>query len=118
MSVLRNPKRGEIYWVDFEPHRGIEQGGRRPGLVVQNDRGNRSAAYTTVAAITSTNQATNFPFIIQLDEAEGDLPVRSIVNCAQILTVDKSRLGDLIGSLSEQRMADVSGGLRYHLDLK
>jgi mRNA interferase MazF len=115
--VHKNPKRGDIYWVDFEPHRGVEQAGRRPGLIVQNDRGNRSASYTTVVAITSTSRPMAFPFTVQLDDGEGDLPVRSIVNCSQILTVDQARLGDFIGELSDSRMSDVNVGLRYHLEL-
>ncbi len=34
-------RRGEIYWVDYEPIKGSEQGGLRPALVVQQDLGNR-----------------------------------------------------------------------------
>jgi mRNA interferase MazF len=47
-------KRGEIYWVEFDPVRGSEQGGLRPALVVQNDIGNRYSPTTVVAAITRT----------------------------------------------------------------
>ena len=110
-------KRGEIYWADFEPHRGVEQGGRRPALVVQNDRGNQFAAYTTVVAVSSAPRSTAYPFTVQLDDGEGDLPIRSFVNCSQLLTIDKSRLGDYIGSLSTERMVEVNSGLRYHLEL-
>ncbi|TEU15256.1 MAG: type II toxin-antitoxin system PemK/MazF family toxin, partial [Anaerolineales bacterium] len=28
-------KRGEIYWVEFDPVKGSEQGGLRPALIVQ-----------------------------------------------------------------------------------
>ena len=46
-------KRGEIYWVEFDPVKGSEQGGLRPALVVQNDTGNRYNTTTVVAAIFS-----------------------------------------------------------------
>jgi mRNA interferase MazF len=47
-------KRGEIYWVEFDPVKGSEQGGLRPVLIVQNDVGNRHSTTTVVAAITRT----------------------------------------------------------------
>ena len=46
-------KRGEIYWVEFDPVKGSEQSGLRPALVVQNDTGNRHSPTTVVVAITS-----------------------------------------------------------------
>ena len=47
-------KRGEIYWVEFDPVKGSEQGGLRPALVVQNDVGNRHSPTTVVVAVTRT----------------------------------------------------------------
>src|ERR1051326_6990731 len=60
-NVETKPKRGEIYWVDFEPARSVEQGGRRPALVVQNDRGNQNSNYTVVAAISSAPLPRVYP---------------------------------------------------------
>jgi mRNA interferase MazF len=34
-------RRGEIYWVEFDPVKGSEQSGLRPALVVQQDVGNQ-----------------------------------------------------------------------------
>lgn len=39
------PRRGEIWYVDFDPARGSEEGGKRPALVIQNDAGNASERY-------------------------------------------------------------------------
>jgi len=47
-------RRGEIYWVEFGPVKGSEQGGLRPALVVQNDIGNRHSSTTVMVAITRT----------------------------------------------------------------
>jgi mRNA interferase MazF len=44
-------RRGEIYWMDFEPVKGSDQVGLRPALVIQNDIGNRFSPTTIVAAI-------------------------------------------------------------------
>ena len=37
--MAKDIKRGEIYWVDWNPGRGSEQSGLRPALVIQNDIG-------------------------------------------------------------------------------
>src|ERR1051326_8510080 len=97
MSI--KPKRGEIYWVDFEPARGVEQGGKRPALIVQNDRGNQNSSYTVVAAISSASLPRVYPFTVLLDQGEGGLSRSGHVNCAQILKIDQGRLESLIGSL-------------------
>src|SRR5437867_11861884 len=52
--TVSSPRRGEVWMVNFSPGRGSEQRGNRPALIIQNDVGNRHAATTIVAAITST----------------------------------------------------------------
>jgi mRNA interferase MazF len=111
------PKRGEIYWVSFEPARGVEQGGRRPALVIQNDRGNEHSSYTLVAAISSAPLPRIYPFTVPLARGQGNLPRAGHVNCAQLLTIDQSRLEDRIGSLDATTMHHVNRALRYELEL-
>ena len=111
------PSRGDIFWVNFEPARGVEQGGRRPALVVQNDRGNRHSSYTVVVAISSAALPRVYPFTVLLDEGDGGLPRDGHVNCAQLLTIDQRRLEEFVGTLSADKMAEVSDALRYELDL-
>jgi|SRR5579862_8304310 len=115
MSI--KPKRGEIYWVDFEPSRGVEQGGRRPALIVQNDRGNLHSAYTVVAAISSAALPRVYPFTVPLEAGDGGLPQPGHVNCAQLLTIDQGRLGTCLGTLSTDIMRRIDAALRYELDL-
>jgi len=115
--VDTKPKRGEIYWVDFEPARGVEQGGRRPALVVQNDRGNRSSGYTVVVAVSSASLPRVYPFTVPLESGDGNLSRSGHVNCAQLLTIDQGRLESLIGELPAGKMRLVDAALRYELDL-
>jgi mRNA interferase MazF len=111
------PRRGEVYWVDFYPARGVEQAGRRPAVVVQNDRGNEHSAYTVVAAISSAPLSRVYPFIVPLTAGEASLPREGHVNCAQLMTLDQSRLLGRIGMLSAAVMLQVEAALRYELDL-
>lgn len=108
------PRRGDVFWVTFEPARGSEQRGTRPGLVIQNDRGNRSGRYTVVAAISSAPLPQVYPFTVPLPEG---LNVSGHVNCAQLLTIDKARLGARLGTLPEPTMRQVDAALRYELAL-
>lgn len=110
-------RRGDVYWVDFNPARRVEQRGRRPALVVQNDRGNGNSSYTVVAAISSASLPRVYPFTVALRAGEAGLERDGHVNCAQLLTIDQGRLLDRIGRLNSERMEEVSAALRYELDL-
>jgi mRNA interferase MazF len=60
-------ERGQIYWVEFDPVRGSEQGGLCPALVVQNDVGNRYSPTTVVVAITRTLPPRPYPFVVTIE---------------------------------------------------
>ena len=121
--------RGELYWVEFDPIKGSEQGGLRPALVVQNDIGNRYSPTTVVVAITRTLPPRSYPFVVVIEPGESALPSRSAVNCAHIATIQQSGpAGRLrpprgateirpIGRVSEEKMAAVDAAIKYNLDL-
>lgn len=109
------PSRGEVWVVNFNPARGSEQGGIRPSVILQNDVGNRYAATTIVAATTSTIRP--YPVTVMLDRGEGGLEQRSMVNLAQLLTVDKSRLERRLGRLPAERMKAVDEAVGISLGL-
>jgi mRNA interferase MazF len=48
-----------------------------------------------------------------LDVGEGDLPKQSVVVVSQISSLEKARLGQRIGSLSEARVEQILAGLRF-----
>ena len=103
---------GEIYWLHFGAPEGSAPAGRRPALVVQHDRFNRSAISTTVvAAVTSNLRVGAMPGNIRLRRGEAGLPRASVVNVSQIRTIDRIRLVDRVGVLSRSRMREVLKGL-------
>lgn len=109
-------KRGEIYWVDWNPGRGSEQSGLRPALVVQNDVGNKFSPTTIVAALTTAVEKS-YPFLVKVTAKESGLPKDGTVNLAVILTVDKTRLGNKCGELSKAKMLEVNEAIRASLGL-
>jgi len=110
------PRRGEICMVDFSPGRGSEQRGLRPALIIQNDVGNQYAATTIIVGITSTIKI--YPVTVPLKKGEGGLPQPSMVNLAQILTIDKARLQRRIGILPPERLQQVNEAIRVSLDVQ
>jgi len=105
-------RQGEVYWIHFGRPDGSEPAGRRPALVVQHDRFNRSAISTTVvAAITSNLERAAMPGNVRLRKGEAGLPLASVVNVSQIRTANRSRLGDRLGALHPTRMNEVLRGL-------
>src|SRR3990172_1568399 len=79
------PKRGDIYYVNFDPTIGVEIKKPRPALIIQNDIGNTHSPATIVAAITSTARDI-FPHEVLLKAGEGGLPRDSIVLLNQVRT--------------------------------
>ena len=123
-------RRGEIYWIEFDPVKGSEQRGLRPALVIQNDLGNQYSPTTVVAAITRTLPPRPFPFVVVISSSESGLPEAGAVNCAQIATIQKdgpaSRFrpprGESevrpIGQLTPAKLLEVDAALRYNLALR
>jgi mRNA interferase MazF len=109
--MSREIKRGEIYWVDWNPSRGSEQSGLRPALIIQNDVGNKYSPNTIVASLTSA-MVKPYPFTVKVTVKESGLPKDSTINLSQIITIDKTRLTDKCGELSEGKMAEVNEAIK------
>jgi mRNA interferase MazF len=115
--VVIRPRRGDVFWTEFDPVAGREMGKTRPAVVVQNDAGNRNSPTTIVATVTSRLVGRDYPFLVEVPQ--GVLPKASVVNCAHIRTVDKTRMKPgRIAALDEQTMALVDDALRASLGLE
>ena len=105
-------RQGEVYWLHFGAATGSAPAGRRPALVVQHDRFNRSAISTTVVAGITTNlRLSGMPGNVRLGRGEAGLSRVSVVNVSQIRTIDRTELVDRAGVLAASRMRDVLKGL-------
>lgn len=114
--MARQVRRGEIYWVDWNPGRGSEQLGVRPSLVIQNDVGNAFGVNTIVATIT-TPIGRMYDFQVVIEPADSGLPRTSLIDLAQIMTIDKGRLKEKCGQLSPAKMAQVDRAIMVSLGL-
>ena len=109
-------KRSEIYYADLNPVKGSEQGGVRPVLIIQNDKGNKHSPTTIVAAITSKLDKHRLPTHVGV-KTDG-LPLNSLVLLEQICTMDKSRICEYVGILDEETMVRVDAALIISVGIK
>ena len=101
--------RGEIRWADLSPTTGREQTGLRPILILSHDVFNERSGTVIAIAITSRPQKAGFPLTLELKT--GSLPRRSWAKISQVRTLSTERMGNLIGKLSQEELAQVIEGL-------
>jgi len=101
--------RGEVRWADLNPVRGKEQAGLRPVLILSHDVFNERSGTVVAMALTSQPQRARFPLTLEL-ESKG-LPKKSWVKISQIRTLSVERVGQRLGRVSHEELAQVIEGL-------
>ena len=113
-------RRGQVFWADFSPRSGSEQRGWRPAVVVSNDGFNLSPGWRSLIVVPfsrSGAQARRGPTAVPLSRGAGGLGKPGVVLCHQVTTLDRTKLGKHIGTLSADTLAMIDRGLRTALDL-
>lgn len=77
------PGRGDLVWMDFTPHAGREQGGRRPGLVLSPAAYNRRVGLALICPVTS--RVKGLPFEVPQPT---DLPVQGVILSDHVRNLD------------------------------
>lgn len=106
-------KRGDIFIADLGENEGCEQRGRRPVLIIQNDVGNHYSPTVIVASITDANKRY-MPTHVLIDSP---MRKKSVVLLEQIRTIDKCKLMNKAGTISETTMKKVDDKLKVSLGL-
>ncbi len=105
-------RRGEVWWVEFDPAVGSEIRKTRPAVIVSNDAANRNLSRVVVVPVTS-NTERQYP-----GEAMVTVGGQSSKAMAdQIMAADKSRLKSQLGTLSKADMLAVEDAIKVHLAL-
>lgn len=111
-------KRGEIWWADLPEPQGSSPGFRRPVLVIQSNRFNKSKINTVIVAIITGNTKYKDSFgNVLLKAKSSGLPKDSVVNVSQLYTMDERFLLEYIETLSDRKIEQVDKGLRIVLSL-
>ena len=105
---------GDIYWVPLKEPDGLEPGYTHPHVVIQENVINHSRITSVVVcALTTNTKKASLPGNVLLEAGEANLPRQSIVVVSQISSVDKTQLGEYIGSLTQERINQIFAGMRF-----
>ena len=109
-----------VFMASLDPTRGSEQAGKRPVLVISRERINQLLPVVNVIPLTSRKSAsrTIYPNEVLLPAGTAGLQFDSIALCYQVRTLDKSRLEDDLGELSDTSVRPhIREALRFQLEL-
>lgn len=105
-------KRGDIWWINFDPSRGSEIQKTRPAVIVSNDIANQYSNRVQVIPATSTTKKLYPPECFIMVKGK-----RSKVMADQIMTVSKERFGKKIGHITPEEMMEIGRILLLQLGI-
>ncbi|MCG2788657.1 MAG: endoribonuclease MazF [Actinomycetia bacterium] len=95
------PDRGDIVWLEFDPQKGHEQKGRRPGIVLSKKEYNQKSNLTVICPITS--KIKGYPFEVRINSI-----IQGVILSDQIRSIDwKSRNAAFIEKTSEEILKEI-----------
>lgn len=109
-----------IFLALLDPTYGSEQAGRRPVLVISREQINQLLPVVNVIPLTSrkSEARTIYPNEVLLPVGAGGLRVPSIALCYQIRTLDKRRLEQVLGVVTDVALRrTIVNALQFQLDM-
>ena len=108
-----HPRRGEVWWVSFDPAVGGEIRKTRPALVLSNNAAN--AVLNRLIVVPLTSQTAKLYPGEAMVTLNGE-PSKAMAD--QIATASKQRLRDKLGSLSLSDMAAIEKAVLLQLGIR
>lgn len=107
-------KRGEVWWVEFDPSVGSEIRKARPAVIVSNDAANRNLTRVVVVPLTINTNRPYYPgeAMVTVSGKQGK------AMADQIMSADKSRLKNPLCTLSKADMIGVEDAILVHLGME
>ena len=112
---MREVKKGEMYYADLSPVVGSEQGGIRPVIILQNDKGNHYSPTTIIASVTSRKKKSHLQTHIKIKIPNSKR--KSVVMLEQVRTIDKSRLLEYIWKPDNGTMQKIDNAVKISFDI-
>lgn len=109
-------RQGDVFWAQLNPSAGSEPARRRPVIVVQRNSINQTHFNTVlVVPLTSQTRHQHLPGNVLLHKNEANIPRPSLARATHLMVVDKSRLGEKIGTLSQIRLEEIVDAICWTL---
>lgn len=105
-------RRGEIWWINFDPAIGSEIKKTRPAVIVSNNISNKYSNRCQVIPATSAVHKLYPPECFVKIEGR-----KSKVMADQIMTVSEKRLVQLIGSVTAHEISEIDRIIKLQLGL-
>jgi mRNA-degrading endonuclease toxin of MazEF toxin-antitoxin module len=114
---------GEIYYITIPSKGGREQEGRRPCIVMSRRSVNSGNPIVVVPMTSNTKKANSYNIALPAAEILRDVSnkspiVDSVALCGQVFAVDKRKLEDKFGKLSDLALFSVQLGFAYLFDIR
>lgn len=109
---------GDIFWAALGSACDSGPAGRRPVMVVQGDLFNCTRINTVVVvALTTSTRRRDLPGNVRFKKGEANLPRACAANVAQLVTLDRSRLVQKIGTAGQDKLTQVLSGISLVLGI-
>lgn len=104
-NSVKDIELGNIYWIlhrsDFV----------HPFVVIEIPQPNITDFL--LCGITTNQKKASMPGNVVLNEGEGNLSKPSIVDVANVVSVNKDELGEFVGKLDEKRIEEIKAGIQF-----
>ena len=105
---------GDLFWARLDAPDETEVGYAHPQVVIQDNILTHSRITTVVVCgLTSNLKRASLPGNVLLEAGEANLSRPSVVVVSQVSTLEKTQLGEYIGSLSDERVRQILAGMRF-----